>query len=78
MEQMICQLIFMISITVSNHLANKYAHGYNRSSRFPGLRIHAPLRLLMQLHNGISAESLPVHSDRIARDSHPVLFYPAS
>jgi hypothetical protein len=24
------------------------------------------------------AESLPAHSDRIARDFHPVLFYPAS
>ena len=47
------------------------------SSRFPGLRLTALPRLLMLPHNGMSAESLPVHSDRIARDSHPVLFYPA-
>lgn len=48
----------------------------NLSSRFPGLQINAPPRLLTQSCNDISAELLPVYSDRIAWDFHPIPFSP--
>ena len=56
-------------------LSAEDSHLFSTGSRFPDLRIGAGPRLLTDIAM-TSCGWLPVYSDRIVRDFHPIPFYP--